>query len=89
MVLSGSMPSSGIAGSYGNSVPIFLRYCPIVLHSACINLHSHQQCKRIPFSPHPLQELLLVDFFNDSHSAQCEVISQCNFDLHFSNNQQC
>ena len=58
---------------------IFLTNLHTVLHSGCTSFHSHQQCKSVPFAPHPLSHV--------PHSDWREVVSNCSFELHFCDNE--
>ena len=51
---------SVIFGYYAISIFNFLRNFHIASRSVCVNLHPHQQCTRVPISPHPDQPLLFL-----------------------------
>ena len=86
LVSSEYMPRSVIAGSYDGFIPSFLRNLHTVFHSGCINLHHLPTVQEHLLFSIPFSAFIICRLF-DGHSDQCEVISPCSYDLHFSNNE--
>ena len=82
IVLSGYVPGSEIAGSYGNSIFSFVRNPHTILCSDWTSLHSHQ--KGGFFFSISSPAFVICRLFDDSPSDQWEVVHCCGFDLHFS-----
>ena len=81
-----SVPSSGIAGSYGGFIPSVLRKLHTFFHSGCIDLHSHQQYECSLFST-PSPAFIACRLLDSRHSDWCEMVPHCGFDLRFSNKE--
>jgi hypothetical protein len=72
----GYITRSGIPGSWGRTIPRFLRNNQIYFQSGCMSLHSHQKWENRPLAPHTSQHVLLLEFFYLSHSDGCKVETQ-------------
>ena len=75
-------------GLLDHEVVLFLKILHHVSHTGYTNLHSHQQCSSISFSPHPWQQLICV-LLDDCYFGRCEGVTSFGVDLHFFEDYRC
>ena len=88
LVSSGYMPGSDIAGSYGGFIPSLKEspYCP---PQWLYQFTVPPTVKEVSLFSTPFPAFIVCRLFDNDHSDWYEMISQCSFDLLFSNNEQC
>ena len=86
MLSSRCMPRSEITGPCGSYIFSFLRNFILFTVMVIPVLHSHQQCSEGSFFSTHCPVCIVWRLSDDGCSDWCEVITDCSFDLHFSNN---
>ena len=89
LVSLGHMTSSGISGSYGSSIPSFLRNLHMVEFSIVqVSIVAvHTNCVRGSLFSTSSLAFIVYGLFDNGYSDWCEMIPHCDFDLHFSKNE--
>lgn len=67
------------AESYCKLMFDILKNCQTIFPSDYVILHSYQQCREVPISPHLVQHLLKLSILVGV------TVSHCGFDLHLPN----
>ena len=77
-------------GLLGHMVVLFLVFKVISILSSIVvvSIYIPTNSARLFPSLHALSSIFFCRLYDNVHSDQCEVISHCGFDFHFSNNEQ-